>query len=146
MAQAVFRPFSWLSQTKGVFLYVLSIEVSNAETLEEMRNMIAFCGLDCGKCDAYIATKNNDRTLREATAELWSKLNNAPILPEHINCEGCRTNGVKTVYCESLCPIRQCALEKGVATCGDCQKMNQCLTLEAVTANNPDARNNLTKE
>lgn len=111
-----------------------------------MRNMIAFCGLDCEKCDAYIATKNNDQMLREKTAKLWSKLNNAPIRPEHINCEGCRMNGVKTVYCENLCAIRQCALEKGVETCGNCPKMEQCPTLEAVTANNPEVWNNLTKE
>ena len=25
--------------------------------MEEMRRMIAFCGLNCEKCDAYIATK-----------------------------------------------------------------------------------------
>ncbi|MDE5550865.1 MAG: DUF3795 domain-containing protein [Bacteroidaceae bacterium] len=111
-----------------------------------MRNMIAFCGLDCEKCDAYIATKNNDQMLRKKTAELWSKLNNAPILPEYINCEGCRMDGMKTVYCENLCAIRQCALGKGVETCGNCPKMEQCSTLEAVTANNPETRNNLKKE
>ena len=56
-----------------------------------MKNRIAYCGLDCEKCDAYIATVNDDQELREKTADLWAKLNNAPILPEHINCEGCRT-------------------------------------------------------
>ena len=85
--------------------------------------MIAFCGLDCEKCDAYIATKNDDQALREKTAKLWAELNNAPILPGHINCDGCRVNGRKTVFCESLCGIRQCALKKGVTTCGDCPEM-----------------------
>ena len=61
-----------------------------------MNKLIAFCGLECEKCDAYIATKNNDQALREKTAKLWSKLNNAQIQPEHINCEGCRMNGAKT--------------------------------------------------
>lgn len=60
-----------------------------------MRQLIAICGLDCEECDAYKATKNNDQALREKTAKLWSELNNAPILPEHINCEGCRMNGTK---------------------------------------------------
>ena len=46
------------------------------------------------------------------TAKLWAELNNAPILPEHINCEGCRVDGAKTVFCDSLCGIRQCALKK----------------------------------
>lgn len=29
-----------------------------------MNKMIAFCGLDCTKCDAYIATQTNDDALR----------------------------------------------------------------------------------
>lgn len=63
-----------------------------------MNKLIAYCGLDCEKCDAYIATKNDDRELREKTAKLWAELNHAPILPEHINCQGCRVEGVKTVF------------------------------------------------
>ena len=81
-----------------------------------MRDMIAYCGLNCEKCDAYLATLNNDQALREKNARLWAELNQSPILPEHINCEGCRVAGVKNVYCESLCSIRQCASEKGAAT------------------------------
>ena len=26
-----------------------------------MKRLIAICGLDCEKCDSYIATKNNDQ-------------------------------------------------------------------------------------
>lgn len=77
-----------------------------------MKDMIGYCGLDCEKCDAYLATINNDQALREKTAKLWAELNNATIMPEHINCEGCRMNGAKTVFCDSLCEIRKCALEK----------------------------------
>ena len=84
-----------------------------------MKTMIAICGLDCEKCDAYIATKNDDQALREKTAKLWSELNNAPIQPEHINCDGCRMNGRKTVFCDRLCQVRQCALSKGIETCGE---------------------------
>ncbi|MBP5242059.1 MAG: DUF3795 domain-containing protein, partial [Clostridia bacterium] len=40
-----------------------------------MRKMFAYCGLDCGQCDAYLATRNNDQALREKTARLWSELN-----------------------------------------------------------------------
>lgn len=108
-----------------------------------MRNMIAYCGLDCEKCDAYLATINDDQVLREKTAKQWAELNHAPILPEHINCLGCRTDGVKTVFCDSLCEIRQCALKKGVTTCGGCPNMDECQTASAIIANNPDALENL---
>lgn len=107
--------------------------------------MIAICGLDCEKCDAFIATKNNDQALREKTAKLWSELNKTPILPEHINCEGCRMNGAKTVFCNNLCEIRKCAVSKNYETCGDCPEMEHCHKLGAIHANNKDAKNRLKK-
>ena len=108
-----------------------------------MRNMIAYCGLDCGKCDAYLATINDDQALREKTAKRWAELNHAPILPEHINCEGCRFDGIKTVFCDSLCGIRQCAFKKDVTTCGDCPDMEKCQTVGEVISNSPEALENL---
>ncbi len=108
-----------------------------------MKDMIAYCGLDCERCDAYLATINNDQALREKTAELWAKLNNAPILPEHINCQGCRVEGVKTIFCDSLCGIRKCAQNKGVTTCGDCPDIKTCQLIESITSNNPEALKNL---
>ena len=108
-----------------------------------MRKMIAYCGLDCEKCDAYLATVNDDRALREKTAKLWSELNHVTILPEQINCLGCRADGVKTVYCESLCGIRQCALKKGMETCGACPEMEKCPTVGQIIGNNAEAKKNL---
>ena len=37
-----------------------------------MKDMIGYCGLDCEKCDAYIATMNDDQALREKTAKLFA--------------------------------------------------------------------------
>ncbi|MDE6963245.1 MAG: DUF3795 domain-containing protein [Lachnospiraceae bacterium] len=108
-----------------------------------MRDMIGYCGLDCEKCDAYLATINDDQGLREKTAKLWAELNDAPILPEHINCQGCRVAGVKTVFCDSLCDIRQCALKKGVTTCGECPELEKCRMVETITSDNPEALKNL---
>ena len=108
-----------------------------------MKELIAYCGLDCEACQARIATLNNDDDLRRSVARLWSELNGADITPEMINCLGCRADGVKTPYCASLCPIRQCALGRGAETCGGRDEMESCAKLAAVTANNPDALRNL---
>lgn len=108
-----------------------------------MKEMFGYCGLDCGKCDAYIATICDDQVLREKTAKLWSELNKTAILPEQINCTGCRERGVKTVFCESICEIRKCAQEKGFSTCGDCSELETCSTVLAIFGNNPDALKNL---
>ena len=108
-----------------------------------MKKMIGYCGLDCEKCDAYIATVRNDQGLREKTARRWSELNGVEITPEMIRCEGCRVDGVKTPYCESRCPVRQCAVNKLVETCGSCAEMEKCEKVGAIIGNNPEARHNL---
>ena len=108
-----------------------------------MQNNIAYCGLDCEQCDAYIATLHDDQALREKTARLWAELNHAPILPEHIHCQGCRADGAKTVFCEQLCAVRRCARQRGVDTCGDCPEMESCPTVGAIFANAPQAKKNL---
>ena len=108
-----------------------------------MKNFIAYCGLDCETCEARLATIRNDDALREKVAKLWSELNGVEITPEMINCVGCRIDGVKTPYCESLCPIRQCALSRGAATCGDCGEMSGCEKLGMITGNNAAALENL---
>lgn len=104
-----------------------------------MKTMIAICGLDCEQCDAYLATVRDDQALREKTAREWSELNHAPILPEHINCMGCRAEGVKTVFCDSLCEIRRCALKRGTQTCGGCPELETCATVRAIHVSSPEA-------
>ena len=104
-----------------------------------MNKYIAYCGLDCENCEARIATINNDEALRRKVAALWSELNNANITPEMINCSGCRIDGVKTPYCDSLCPIRACAKERELETCGNCPDMKTCEKLCAITQNNEEA-------
>ncbi len=111
-----------------------------------MNKYIAYCGLDCKKCEAYKATVNDDDELRIKVAKEWSELNNADITPQMINCQGCRLDGVKTPFCDRLCPIRQCAESKTVETCGDCSEMKSCKKLAMVTGNNAEAVDNLKKK
>ena len=108
-----------------------------------MKKLIGYCGLDCEKCDAYIATKNNDQELAEKTAKLWSELNQTEITPEQISCEGCRMDGIKSAWCGSFCEIRKCAENKGVETCGACPEMDGCPLLNMIVSNSPEALENL---
>jgi hypothetical protein len=108
-----------------------------------MKDFIAYCGLDCETCEARIATVNNDDELRRKVAKHWSELNGVEITPEMINCSGCRIPGVKTPYSDSLCPIRQCAMKKGIKTCGDCNKMDSCEKVAKIIGNNAQACSNL---
>lgn len=97
-----------------------------------MKDYIAYCGLDCETCEARLATENDDNDLRKMVAKEWSELNGVEIMPEMINCSGCRIPGVKTPYCDSLCPIRQCALGKQIKSCGSCPEMKSCEKVGAI--------------
>ena len=108
-----------------------------------MNGFIAFCGLNCETCEARLATIHHDDELRRKVAEEWSTLNGVLITPKMINCEGCRKDGVKTPYCESLCSIRRCAVGKGYETCGNCPELETCDNVGAIIRNNTDALKNL---
>ena len=91
-----------------------------------MENYIAMCGLDCAKCEAFLATQNNNNEIRSRVAEEWNarhkkKGYNRPELKvEDINCRGCLSGGPIYLYCEQ-CKIRQCGLEKGLKNCQECR-------------------------
>ena len=76
-------------------------------------------------------------------SRFWTDLNGVEITPDMINCSGCRIAGVKTPYCDSLCPVRQCAMQKNYETCGNCSEMNNCEKVGMIIGNNEEALNNL---
>ncbi len=85
-----------------------------------MDKMIAYCGIDCLECGAYIATQNNDDAKRKEVAEEWTKQFNHDFKPGDINCDGCMTETGKVFnYC-NICEIRKCGQEKGVVNCAYC--------------------------
>ena len=108
-----------------------------------MNEFIAYCGLDCETCEARIATVNDDNELREKVSKLWSELNEVEISPEMINCVGCRIDGMKTPFCDSICPIRQCASARKYETCADCAELEECEKVGMIHKNNSDALKNL---
>jgi len=111
-----------------------------------MKQLIACCGIDCGNCDARIATVNNDDKLREATAEKWRVMYNAPdITAESLYCVGCRVDGVKVAHCAG-CEILNCVKTKGFNTCGDCKELDTCQIVGQVLQHVPGTKENLTAQ
>jgi hypothetical protein len=101
--------------------------------------MIAYCGIDCGACPAYVATRNDDDALRAETARKWSVLYGAERRVEDINCDGCPgDSGRLFVYCRA-CEVRRCAREKNVANCAVCPEYS-CPRLDAFCGIMPTAR------
>jgi hypothetical protein len=95
--------------------------------------MIAYCGLDCSSCAAYLATREDSDERREETARAWSRMYGADIRPEQIRCNGCRSSGPWFFHCDH-CKIRSCASSRSVehcAACGDyvCERLAGFLRL-----------------
>jgi hypothetical protein len=85
-----------------------------------MDEMIAYCGLTCSGCPAYIAARDDDDELRKKTAEEWTKQFKSEIKPEDINCDGClAAEGRHIAYC-GMCEIRKCGMERAVENCAHC--------------------------
>jgi hypothetical protein len=85
-----------------------------------MKDLIAYCGINCKECGAYQARKNNDDKLREKTAKNWSKRYHTELKPSDIDCDGCTSKGtIFFAHCYE-CGIRNCGIEKGVENCAHC--------------------------
>ncbi len=107
--------------------------------------MIAVCGLDCSSCPAHLAWKNDVQALREKTAREWSQAYHFDCKPAMINCSGCRVaSGPKIGHCAD-CKMRNCATQKGHATCADCAELATCAEIQGFFANAPQAKANLGK-
>ncbi len=109
-----------------------------------MEQLISCCGLNCGACEARIATINNDDALRAETAEKWKVQYNAEITAGMINCTGCRMPGVKLGHV-SECKIRKCADDRGFVTCAECGDLETCELVSQVHKFVPEALENLRK-
>ena len=104
-----------------------------------MDEIIAYCGLTCTECPAYIAARKDDDNLRKKTAEEWSKQFNTEIKPEDVNCDGCLvTDGRHIGYC-AMCEIRKCGMEHAVENCAHCADF-ECEKLTAFLDQVPAAR------
>ncbi len=85
-----------------------------------MEKIIAYCGLVCTDCGAYIATQTNDDAKRKEIAEEWTKKYNHPFKPGDINCVGCiPVAGQHVGHC-GICEVRKCGQERGVINCAYC--------------------------
>jgi hypothetical protein len=85
-----------------------------------MEKMIAYCGLVCSDCPAYIATQKNDDEERKKVAEKWNKEFNGSFKPEDVNCDGCPTESDRLIGFTQQCQVRKCAKEKVVINCAHC--------------------------
>jgi hypothetical protein len=86
----------------------------------ELRNkdLMAPCGLYCGTCGVYIATRDDNEKFRTVMGNLYGTK------PEETRCRGCMQPDPPQMlygYCK-LCPIRECVRGKGFYSCHQCDQ------------------------
>lgn len=87
-------------------------------TEEEFRNreLMAPCGLYCGTCGVYLATRDGNEKFKAVMGNLYGTK------PEETGCLGCmQPDPPKKIYgfCKA-CKIRSCVKSKGYYSCHQC--------------------------
>ncbi len=80
------------------------------------RRLLAPCGLYCGVCGVYIATRDNNEKFKEVLGKLYGSR------PEKTACKGCMQADPPDLlygFC-TTCPIRDCVRHKGFYSCHQC--------------------------
>ena len=85
---------------------------------EEIRNkdLMAPCGLHCGTCGVYLATRDKNEKFRSIMAHLYGTT------LEETRCLGCMQQdaGAKMFPFCARCSVRDCVLSKGYYSCHQC--------------------------
>ncbi|MGC9521270.1 MAG: DUF3795 domain-containing protein [Anaerolineae bacterium] len=101
-------------------------------------HIIAYCGLDCSKCDAYKATQACDPEMIERVVTVWREQYDPDVTAETLLCDGCLVDeGRRFTYCAE-CPIRACCRAKGLSSCAQCASYDECETLREFLDHAPE--------
>lgn len=88
---------------------------TRADDLPTDWSTIAYCCLECDKCDVYVATQTNNEELRAKVAKEWKTD------AEKLYCDGCKSD--RALF---NCEAKQCAVAKGLPTCAHCDDFPTC--------------------
>ena len=89
---------------------------------------MTYCAYRCSKtCLILTATLNEDQQLLKEKARVWSKAHDGMEIPEgQFYCYGCKPVNKPLGFIVSSCSVRKCAIEKGYASCAECDKLKTC--------------------
>ena len=100
-----------------------------------MREMVAYCGIDCAKCPAYRLPRLGERLHMKRFFQwllkrgMRSKGLNLP--DADVICDGCTAIDARILKPCLECAVRCCAMETGVVNCAHCPKFG-CDRLQGV--------------
>ena len=81
-----------------------------------MDEMLTLCGYRCDLCQFYTGTTKSKED-REKVSREFKRIFGFDIKPEDVECVGCKNEGK---HADTGCPVRPCAMEKGLENCAHC--------------------------
>jgi hypothetical protein len=85
-------------------------------------NLLASCGLECGVCGVYYATRDKNNKFMETLLNFYQDkipgLENVSI--DDLKCKGCLSDQT-SIFCRT-CSIKDCTRKKGYAGCHECHE------------------------
>lgn len=86
---------------------------------EPVNPITARCGYRCDLCPAYRENVGGPEN-QQRTSDGWFKYYGFRIAPEQIRCDGCLDERPEARRIDTTCPIRPCAIARGLSTCARC--------------------------
>lgn len=83
-----------------------------------MEEIITRCGYRCDICMAYRPNVEANPANQQVLSDGWHKYFGFRIPPERIICDGCMADNPQLI--DSACPVRPCAIERGLQNCAQC--------------------------
>ena len=106
--------------------------------------MIAYCGIDCSKCESYLATRSGKDDDIVRVAKKLSERYRSDVKPEYVICDGCKVGERHSFFCTNSCKMRQCCITREFNSCIECEDF-PCKELQFELEHNPEAIDNLKK-
>ena len=118
----VLCPRGVLGKGKGAFLS------QDEEKVPDPKDF-TYCGYKCSpECKLFKASQENDVKLKEEVYKewKWKEKHGVEFDPDTVFCYGCKTQDKPLSPVLQKCTVRECAMEKKMASCIQCKELKGC--------------------
>jgi hypothetical protein len=85
-----------------------------------MQPILTRCGYRCDLCLAYKPNVTQNPSNQTKLSDGWFNYYGFRLPASEISCDGCMADNPKLI--DQSCPVRPCAIEKGLDNCAQCEQ------------------------
>ncbi len=98
--------------------FCLAVTKKSAVSSKPKEEILTLCGYRCDLCQLYTKNIKSEKDKQRVSQE-FNRIFGSNIRPEDVECVGCKNEGK---HVAPSCPVRLCALKKGVENCAHCSE------------------------